>query len=150
MTTSTLDVSALGPPRSRALARYVPIVARVLLGLVFFVLGLDGFLHFVPQPSTPLPEAAMAFFGALIKTGYMIPLIKGVEVTVGILLLTNRFVPLALALIAPLVVNIFLFDTVLAPKGAVIGAVVLGLELYLAWSYRKEYRSMLAMRATPG
>ena len=67
---------------------------------------------------------------------------------VGALLLSNRFVPLALALIAPVVVNIALVHAFLAPAGIGTGVVVLALEVYLAWSYRKAYRPMLAMRAT--
>lgn len=117
------------------------------MGLMFFVFGLNGFLNFLPQPSTPMPEGADAFGGALMKTGYMFPLIKGTEVLVGALLLSNRFVPLALALIAPVVVNIFAFHAVLAPSGVAVTVVVLALEVYLAWSYRSFYRPMLAMRA---
>jgi hypothetical protein len=121
-----------------------------LLGLLFFVPGLDGFLHFIPQPTGPIPEGAVALGGALMNAGYMFPLIKGTEVIAGALLLTNRFVPLALALLAPVIVHIVAFHAFLAPSGLVIPAVVLALELYLAWSYRKAYRPMLAMRAAPG
>jgi hypothetical protein len=149
-TTTPLDLSGLGAPGTRSFARYLPIVARVLLGLTFLVLGLDGFLAFLPKPSTPMPHGAMSFLEAMIQTGYLFRLVKGTEVLVGALLLTNRFVPLALALIAPVIVNIFAFDTILAPSGAGIGAVVLCLELYLAWTYRKLYRPMLAMRTSPG
>ena len=60
--------------------------ARILLGLVFFVFGLDGFLHFVPQPTTPPPEGAMALGIAFMKSGYLFQLIKGTEVLVGALL----------------------------------------------------------------
>jgi len=61
----------------------------------------------------------------------------------------NRFVPLALVLIAPVIVNIVLFHTILAPSGAVTAIVILALELYLAWAYRNYYRLVLTMRATP-
>jgi len=70
---------------------------RVLLGLVFLVCGLNGFLNFLPQPTGPIPEGALALGGALMKAGYMFPLIKGTEVLAGVLLLANVFVPLALA-----------------------------------------------------
>ena len=109
----------------------------------------SGFLSFLPQPSTPMPEGAVAFAGALMKTGYLFPLIMGTQVIVGALLLSNRFVPLALTLIAPIVVNIFAFHAFLAPSGVGLAAVVLALEVYLAWAYRKAYRPMLAMRTTP-
>lgn len=127
----------------KAALRSLPVVARVLLGLVFFVFGLNGFLHFLPAP--PMAGPAGAFAGALAATGYMFPLIKGTEVIAGALLLTNRFVPLALALLAPVVVNIFLFHTVLTPPNPV-ACVVLVLEVFLAWSYRAAYRTMLAAK----
>ena len=129
------------------ISRNAPAVSRVLLGLVFFVFGLNGFLQFIPQP--PMPERAGAFLGALAATGYMFPLIKSVEVMGGALLLSNRFVPLALALIAPNVVNIVLFHAVLAPGGLPVAILVLVLELFTAWSYRDAYASMLRARTTP-
>lgn len=126
--------------------RYAPAVARVLLGIVFFVFGLNGFLHFLPQP--PLGGGAGAFAGALVATGYIFPLIKATEVIVGALLLSNRFVPLALALVAPIVVNIVAFHVLLTPPNP-LAFVVLALEVYLAWSYRHAYRPMLAARVQP-
>jgi uncharacterized membrane protein YphA (DoxX/SURF4 family) len=130
------------------LSRKGPAIARIALGLVFLVFGLNGFLQFLPQPAS-IPERAASFGAALAATGYMFPLIKGVEVLVGASLLTNRFVPLALALIAPNVVNILLFHAFLAPSGVPLALVVLALELYLAWSYRESFRPMLASRAQP-
>ena len=131
----------------KPLTRYLPAIARVLMGLMFFVFGLNGFLHFIPQPKTA--DAPAAFFGALYKTGYMLPLIFVTQTLVGLLLLVNRFVPLALALIAPVIVNIILFHIFLAPSGYAMAAVVTVLELYLAWSYRSAFLPMLAPRAKP-
>jgi uncharacterized membrane protein YphA (DoxX/SURF4 family) len=134
----------------RSFVRHLPTAARLLLGLAFFVFGLNGFLNFIPAPSEPIPAGAAAFGGALAATGYMFPLVKGTEVLVGVLLLANRFVPLALALLAPVLVNIVLFHGFLAPSGSAPGLVLLALELYLAWSYRAAFRPMLAARAAPG
>jgi hypothetical protein len=120
------------------------------MGLAFLVFGLNGFLNFLPQPSMALPERAVAFVEALMKTGYMMPLIFGTQLIVGALLLANRFVPLALALIAPFVVNSVAFHLFLEPSGRPMAAVMLILEVYLAWAYRKAYRPMLAMRVIPG
>jgi uncharacterized membrane protein YphA (DoxX/SURF4 family) len=127
--------------------RLAPSASRILLGLIFFVFGLNGFLQFMPQP--PMPEKAGVFLGALAATGYMFPLIKGVEVVAGALLLSNRFVPLGLAVIAPNVVNILLFHAVLAPGGLPIALMVLALEIFTAWSYRDAYASMLHARTAP-
>jgi uncharacterized membrane protein YphA (DoxX/SURF4 family) len=128
-------------------ARYLPAIARILMGVIFFIFGLNGFLHFLSQP--PMPEAPRAFFGALMKTGYMVPLIFVTQTLVGVLLLLNRFVPLALALIAPVIVNIVLFHIFLAPAGLPLAIIVLVLELYLAWSYRGAFLPMLAGRVQP-
>ncbi|HEY2515796.1 MAG TPA: DoxX family protein [Polyangiaceae bacterium] len=130
-----------------SISRFAPAAARVLLGVIFFVFGLNGFLQFIPQP--PMPEKAGLFMGALAATGYMFPLIKGVEVVAGALLLSNRFVPLALALLAPNVVNIVLFHAVLALGGLPVALMVLALELFTAWSYRDAYASMLHARTAP-
>jgi uncharacterized membrane protein YphA (DoxX/SURF4 family) len=121
--------------------------ARILLGLIFFVFGLNGFFHFLPQPPMSGPPAEFA--GALLATGYMFPLIKGTEVIVGVLLLSGKLVPLALTVLAPVVVNIVAFHLFLAPSGIPLAVVVLALELYLAWTYRASFRPMLAARVAP-
>lgn len=125
-------------------ARKLPTAARLIQGAAFFTFGLNGFLHFLPMP--PAPAAAAGFMGALAATGYMFPLIKGTEVLTGLLLLGNRFVPLALALIAPVLVNILAFHAFLAPAGIALPLVLLATELYLAWTYRAAFAPMLQAR----
>ncbi len=132
----------------KSFAHYLPIAARILLGLIFFVFGLNGFLHFIPPPKSPMPAEAIAFVEALVRTGYLYQLVMGSQLLVGILLLLNRFVALALALIAPIIVNIVCFHIFLAPSGLPLAGLVLILEIYLAWSHRKLFRPMLAMRAS--
>lgn len=117
---------------------------RLLLGTIFVVFGLNFFLHFLPQP--PMEGAPLAFIGALVVSGFVMPIVKAVEVIAGLMLLSNRFVPLALALLAPIVVVIVGFHTVLAPAGAGLAFVVLGLELALAWTYRAAFAPMLKAR----
>jgi hypothetical protein len=126
--------------------RYLPHAARLGMGLVFAVFGLNGFLHFLPQP--PLEGPAGAFAGALAATGYMFPLIKATEVAAGLMLLSNRFVPLALAIIAPVVVNIFAFHTFLTPPNP-LAIVLLAANVYLGWAYRDAFRPMLGARVKP-
>jgi uncharacterized membrane protein YphA (DoxX/SURF4 family) len=150
MTTHTTVSPGEGEHKARSFARHLPAVARILMGLMFVVFGLNGFLHFIPQPTTPMPEGSVAFAGALMKTGYMFPLVMGTQFVVGVLLLSNCFVPLALALISPVIVGIVTFHAFLAPSGIAMAAVVLVLEVYLAWVYRDAFRPMLAMRTTPG
>ena len=129
---------------------YLTIGARILMGLGFTVFGLNAFVHFIPEPKTPMPEGAAAFAGAMMKTGYMFQLVGGTQLLAGILLLINRFVPLALVLLMPVLVNIIAFHVFLAPSGTVPGAVFMVLELFLAWKYRAAYRPLLTAKATLG
>src|SRR4051794_7027071 len=94
---------------SKLVRVYLPATIRILIGLAYLIFGLNGFLNFIPQPTTPMPENATAFLGGLMKSGYMFPLIAVIHLVVGAFLLSNRFVPLALALIAPFTVNSVLF-----------------------------------------
>ena len=145
MTTQTIT-SAVTFSAPRSITRYTTPIARILLGLVFFVFGLDGFFHFIPQPTEPPSEPALSFAMGLLKSGYMFPLIKGTEVAVGALLLSNRFVALALVVIAPVIVNIFAFHAFLAPSGIVIAGALVVLEVYLAWVHRSAYRPLFSSR----
>ncbi|USX56059.1 DoxX family membrane protein [Lentzea sp. HUAS12] len=146
MTATTTAPAAITVRRSAA-ARHATIVTRVLIGLLFTATGLNGFLNFMPapDPSTMAP-AGVAFSAALYATGYMLQLASGVQVVAGVLLLAGRFVPLALALLAPVVVNIFLFHVFLEPSGLVTGLLVTAAEIGLAWAYRDRFRPMLQAR----
>jgi len=95
-------------------------IARVLLGLMFTVFGLNGFLHFLPMQ--PMPGLAGQFMGALFASHYSVVVFL-VQLVSGILLLVNRFVPLALTLIAPVIVNILVFHATMAPSGIVPGLI---------------------------
>ncbi|WP_428264484.1 DoxX family protein [Haliangium sp.] len=127
--------------------RHLPTAARYLLGLIFVVFGLNGFLGFLPQP--PVDGPAGAFLGALAATGYVFPVIKSIEILAGLMLLGGRLVPLALTLLAPIVVNIVLFHLVLAPANLALVGFILAAELYLAWSYRDRFRGLLTVAAKP-
>jgi putative oxidoreductase len=102
----------------------VSTIARYLAGLIFLVMGLNGFLNFIPLP--PPPGVAGQFMGALYTSHYLW-VIFAFEVIPGILLLANRYVPLALALLAPVIVNILTFHVLMAPSGlpmAIVAAVL--------------------------
>jgi uncharacterized membrane protein YphA (DoxX/SURF4 family) len=129
------------------LARKLPTVARLLLGAVFFVFGLNGFFHFLPQP--PAPPRAMAFAGALFATGYFFPLLKTIEVFAGALLLGGTLVPFALTLLAPIIVNIVAFHLFLAPGNYAVVGLVLCAELYLGVVHRAAFAPLFARRARP-
>lgn len=118
--------------------KYVIVIARVLLGLLFVVFGANGFLHFMG----PMPEMqghAGAFITALAATGY-IYVIAFLQVAGGLcLLLGARFVPLGLTLLGPVIVNIVLFHVFLEPAGLVMSLVISALALFLLWIYRFKF-----------
>ena len=136
-------------PARKSVTRHFPAVARWLMGLPLLVFGLNGFFNFIPPPPTPLPQGAADFAGALFKSGYMMQLIGLTQLIVGAFLITNRFVPLALVLFAPFIVNSIAFHVFLEHSGLPMAGVFLALELYLAWQYRAAYRPLLTARAEP-
>lgn len=154
MTTTSLPASNASDQKNSArttksFTRHLPTIARALMGFFFLMSGIVGLMGLTPPSPPSLPEAAIAFNTGLVKTGYMMPLIFGTQAVVGSLLLVNRFVPLALALIAPFFVNSFAFHVFLVPSGLGIVIFLLALELYLVWTCRETYRPMLTMRVTP-
>jgi uncharacterized membrane protein YphA (DoxX/SURF4 family) len=136
----------LKEPTMKAL-HHAPTAARILLGLVFTVFGSNFFLHFLPQP--PMEPGPAVDLAMALMNSYVMTLVKTLEVVAGVLLLSNRFVPLALAALAPIVVGINGFHLTLAPAGGGPGYLVLALELYLAWAYRDAFKPMLQARTEP-
>jgi hypothetical protein len=119
---------------------------RLALGAIFTVFGLNGFFHFLPQP--PPSGLSAVFIGGLAASGYMFPLIKGTEVIVGLLLLGNRFVPLALTILAPIVVNILAFHLFLAPAGLALPIAIAALGIYLASTERAVFAPFFQARSS--
>jgi uncharacterized membrane protein YphA (DoxX/SURF4 family) len=128
----------------------VTVGARLVLGLIFAVFGLNFFVGFLPAPE--LSPRAGAFFQALIDSGYLFAVEKVVELAAGILLLAGWFVPLALVLLAPIVLNILMFHLFLDPANLPLALVVTVLEVFLAWRYRHAFEPLLEARtaAQPG
>lgn len=127
--------------------RPLTLALRVLLGAAFFIFGLNGFVQFIPLPAKP--AAADAFLGAMFATGYLLPLVKATEVVGGLLLLSGRFVPLALVLLAPVIVNIVAFHVFLDPEATAMTLALAALEIALAWAYRDAFVGVLDARAQP-
>ena len=116
------------------------LIARCLLGFIFLVFGLNGFLHFIQMP--PPTGVALQFLGALMTTHYMVPVFL-LQVSGGVLLLLNRFVPLGLTLLAPVIVNIFLFHALMAPDGLPLAIVVTVLWAIVAWHFRASFAGVV-------
>jgi putative oxidoreductase len=122
------------------------VIARYLLGLIFLVFGLNGFLHFIPMPP---PKGALAaqFGGAIFASHYWV-VVFSIQVIGGVLLLVNRYVVLALVLLGPVIVNIFFFHALMAPEGLPLAIVVVILWLILAVRYKQYLSGMFVQRAT--
>ena len=117
------------------------VAARIVLGLIYFVFGLNFFFHFLPTPPSA-GGVADAFVGGLFQSGYFFPMLKSIEVVLGALLLIGLFVPLALVILMPISLNILLFHAFLTPGNATMGIVIVLVHLYLAWAYRDYYKPL--------
>jgi uncharacterized membrane protein YphA (DoxX/SURF4 family) len=117
------------------------LIARYLLGLIFLIFGANGFLHFIPMP--PPTGVAGQFMGALFVS-HMLVVIFLLQLLGAILLLVGRYVPLALVLLGPVIVNIVLFHSFMAPSGLPLATVVVILWLLTAWSVRESLAGIFA------
>lgn len=116
------------------------LVARYLLGVIFLVFGLNGFLHFIPMP--PPSGIAGQFMGALFLSHFLVVVFL-LELIPAILLLINRYVPLALVLLGPVIVNIFLFHCFMAPSGLPLALVVAVMWVLVAVGVRPAFSGIL-------
>jgi putative oxidoreductase len=119
------------------------VIARFLLGLIFLVFGLNGFLHFIPSP--PPSGIAGQFAGALFVSNYLVVVFL-LQIVSAILLLLNRYVPLALTLLAPIIVNILLFHILMAPSGLPLAIVVTVLWIVVFLSVRSAFAGLVQQR----
>lgn len=119
------------------------LIARILLGLIFIVFGLNFFLHFsfMPAPA-PMSEKAQAFSGGLYGSGYFFQYMKVIEILSGVAILVNRYTAFFLLILFPVSVNIFLFHAILLPTGLPVAAPIILLHLFLGFAYRKYYSSI--------
>ncbi|MEO7167806.1 MAG: hypothetical protein ABI787_05420 [Spartobacteria bacterium] len=125
--------------------KIVIIIARVLLGLMFGVFGFNGFLHFLhlPPPTNP---AAIQFFTALSTTGYM-QVVFAFQIIGGLLVLAGFFVPLGLAILAPIIVNILIYHACMVPTGLAPAIAATVLELFLVWRYWANFAGLFRQGA---
>ena len=120
------------------------VIARVLLGLMFLIFGLNGFLNFLPAP--PLTGVSGAFLGALMTSHYVY-LICAVQALAGLFLLANQFLPLGLALLAPVIANIVTYHLTMQRSGAQLAILATILWGFLAWKFRAYYAPLATRNA---
>lgn len=116
------------------------LISRVLLGLIFVVFGSNIFFHFLKMP--PPEGQAAAFIGAMFGSGYM-QAVAVFQVVGGLLLLIGRFVPLGLALVGPVIVNIVFFHFFLEPSGLPLAIVVSVLSLVVLAYHRPSFAGLV-------
>jgi putative oxidoreductase len=126
--------------------RTASVVARYLAGVIFLAMGLNGFLHFIPFP--PPPGIAGQFMGALYVSHYLW-VIFAFQVIAGVLLLVNRYVPLAVALLAPVIVNILTFHALMAPSGLPLALFVALLWAAIFIDVRPAFSGLFQSRLQP-
>ena len=124
--------------------RITAMIVRYLLGLIFFVFGLNGFFNFMPAP--PMEGDMLTYVNGIIATGYFMPMLKTLQVATGLMLLSGFFVPLALAILAPITLNIFLLHAAIAPEGMPIAIFVLAANVFLIWYYRENFKGIFAVK----
>jgi len=126
--------------------RIASTIARYLAGVIFLVMGLNGFLNFIHFP----PPAGIAgqFMGALYVSHYLW-VIFAFQVIAGALLLVNRFVPLAVAILAPVLVNILTFHVLMAPSGLPMALVVAVLWVLIFIEVRPAFSGLFQSRWQP-
>lgn len=120
--------------------KIVVLIARLLLGLLFILMGANGFLHFMKMPLPP--GDAGVFLGLLVT--HMSVLVFGTQLVAGILLLVGRFVPLAVALLAAVLANILAFHISMNPQGIGPGAIATILWLIVAYSVRQSFSGLFS------
>jgi uncharacterized membrane protein YphA (DoxX/SURF4 family) len=127
----------------------LPLIARSILGFVFFGAGLFGLIKGM-QPPPDLPESMKTFIAGMTASVYFFPFLKSAETICGLMLLTGMYVPLALVVLAPIILNIFLVNAFMVPSGLPLAIVLGALEIYLAFfalPYRNAIRPLFLKRA---
>ena len=124
--------------------KIITVIARFLLGFIFLVFGLNGFLHFIPAPPPPSGTAGQ-FVGALFVSHYLVPVFL-LQIISAVLLLVNRYVPLALTLLAPIIVNILLIHILMLPSGLPLALVVTVLWVVVFLSVRFAFVGLFQQR----
>jgi uncharacterized membrane protein YphA (DoxX/SURF4 family) len=116
--------------------KYVLLVSRLLLGLIFFVFGLNLILNFL---HLPYPTGDTLTWYGIMAAHRWITFVGLIQVIAGLLLLVGRFVPLALAILAPILVNILLYHALLWPHDFIPAIVITVLEVILLIAYRRSF-----------
>jgi putative oxidoreductase len=121
------------------------LIARILLGLIFVVFGANGLHPFLPMMG-PLPTGLAAQFLTVFLQSHWVMFVAAVQFVSGLLLLVNRYVPLALAMLGPVIVNIILYHVLLSSAGAALAVVAIVLWVFLFYTYRQYFSGIFVQK----
>ena len=121
--------------------KIVMIIVRTLMGLLFLFGAVAYFFNLVTPP--PLEGAMKTFNEGLAASGYFFTLLKVTELVCGLLLITGRFVPLALVILSPIIVNIFFVHALLDRTGLPVAIFLVLANFFLAYFYRDAFKPLL-------
>jgi putative oxidoreductase len=132
--------------RDGAFMKLASTIARYLAGIMFTVFGLNGFLHFIPQP--PAPELAIQWMTPMLQSHFiLVPF--AFQLVAGVLLLSGRYVPLALAILAPILVNILAFHATMAPASVAPALIATACWVLIFLRYRESFRGIFEIEPKP-
>jgi len=122
--------------------KIVVLICRILLGLMFLVFGLNGFLHFIPMKADGMPQEALTWSGIMVASGWM-KVVSGVQVIGGVLVLSGILLPLGLVLLCAQTFNILCFHLFLTSGHGIIPGLATGVfELVVIYGYQNAFRPL--------
>ncbi len=124
--------------------KILTVIARILLGLIFLVFGLNHLVHFLHQP--PMPASDAASYGRLLITHHVMTFVGFLMVVAGLLLIAGRYVPIALVLLGPILVNILMFHILFGHPGLPVAVLCTALEVWLIVAYWPNFRGLFEAR----
>ncbi|MGA2845544.1 MAG: hypothetical protein ABSF68_08990 [Candidatus Acidiferrales bacterium] len=126
--------------------KIVALIARLLLGLLFLVFGLNGFLHFIPMKG--LPTGLAGQFATVLMQSHYVLFVSALQIAGGALLLVNRYVPLGLTILGPVIVNIILYHALMDLAGLPLAIVVAILWAIVAYRQRQYFSSLFVQKTS--
>ncbi len=124
--------------------KYAVIIVRTLMGLLFLFASITVLLNLFPQRE--LKGNVKLFMDGVTATGYFMTLLKVTELVCGIALVAGRFVPLALVVISPIIVNIFLFHVFVDTQGLPVAIFLVAANAFLGFAYREKFAPLFTAK----
>lgn len=124
--------------------KYLPIIVRYLLGIIFLFNGINMFAQFMPLPNPQQPDLAQRFLNILHEGGYFYPILGATKILTALALFSNRYLPLMLVVMFPVTLNGVLFHLKMDPMMAPVVLVVMAMQCWLMYRNRNKYLPMLS------